>query len=114
MLGLAPDGVCLATKVTPRAGGLLHHRFTLTPTAHGRVAVCSLLHFAVESLRLGVTQHRALWSSDFPHSQPKVDSAIAWPTRIDDSMGRVHCQRVPSSRQNLSGMFDRFHVLAYH
>src|SRR6478735_12578062 len=30
--GLAPGGVCLATTVTRRAGGLLHHRFTLTST----------------------------------------------------------------------------------
>src|SRR6478752_6193851 len=29
--GLAPGGVCLATTVSRRAGGLLHHRFTLTP-----------------------------------------------------------------------------------
>src|SRR5919112_4975169 len=28
--GLAPGGVCLATAVSRRAGGLLHHRFTLT------------------------------------------------------------------------------------
>ena len=28
--GLAPGGVCLATTVSRRAGGLLHHRFTLT------------------------------------------------------------------------------------
>ena len=27
---LAPGGVCLATTVARRAGGLLHHRFTLT------------------------------------------------------------------------------------
>ena len=27
---LAPGGVCLATPITRRAGGLLHHRFTLT------------------------------------------------------------------------------------
>src|SRR5450756_886827 len=29
---LAPGGVYLATPVTWSAGGLLHHRFTLTPT----------------------------------------------------------------------------------
>jgi hypothetical protein len=29
-LGLAPGGVCQATSVTRCAGGLLHHRFTLT------------------------------------------------------------------------------------
>lgn len=30
LLGLAPDGVCRASPVTRAAGGLLHHRFTLT------------------------------------------------------------------------------------
>ena len=29
LLGLAPDGVCLADPVAWTAGGLLHHRFTL-------------------------------------------------------------------------------------
>ena len=33
--GLAPGGVCLATTVTRRAGGLLHHRFTLTAPESG-------------------------------------------------------------------------------
>ena len=80
MLGLAPDGVCPATAVTRRAGGLLHHRFTLTPTAKGREAVCFLLHFAVESLRLGVAQHRALRSSDFPHEQACPVHATVRPT----------------------------------
>lgn len=41
-LGLAPDGVYLAARVTTDAGGLLHHRFTLTDL---RPAVCFLLHF---------------------------------------------------------------------
>src|SRR5699024_3040813 len=36
-LGLAPGGVCLATPVTRGAGGLLHHPFTLTRTAHPQV-----------------------------------------------------------------------------
>jgi len=29
LLGLAPGGGCLAARVTPGAGGLLHHLFTL-------------------------------------------------------------------------------------
>ncbi len=41
-LGLAPSGVCLATGVTPGAGGLLHHRFTLTGPRGP--AVCFLWH----------------------------------------------------------------------
>jgi len=30
LLGFAPGGVCLAGDITAAAGGLLHHRFTLT------------------------------------------------------------------------------------
>ena len=41
-LGLAPGGVYLATSVTRGAGGLLHHRFTLTGAQ--TPAVCSLWH----------------------------------------------------------------------
>ena len=33
--GLAPGGVCPATTVTRRAGGLLHHRFTLASAPRG-------------------------------------------------------------------------------
>lgn len=33
LLGLAPSGGYLATHITARAGGLLHHLFTLTPLA---------------------------------------------------------------------------------
>src|SRR5690606_24434626 len=42
--GLAPGGVYRATPVTRGAGGLLHHRFTLTPRGV-REAVCFLWHF---------------------------------------------------------------------
>jgi len=31
LFGLAPDGVCQACRVAATAGGLLPHRFTLTP-----------------------------------------------------------------------------------
>jgi len=41
---LAPDGVYRADLVTQVAGGLLHHRFTLTPIACAAGAVCSLWH----------------------------------------------------------------------
>ncbi len=46
LLGLAPGGVCRADRVTPVAGALLPHRFTLT--CAGRTppsAVCFLWHF---------------------------------------------------------------------
>ena len=40
-LGLAPGGVYQAARVTPGAGGLLHHRFTLTPgRVRGRSVFC--------------------------------------------------------------------------
>jgi hypothetical protein len=44
--GLAPGGVYLAAPVARHAGGLLHHRFTLTAVLpEGRpAAVCSLWH----------------------------------------------------------------------
>ena len=48
-LGLAPSGVCRAARVTPGAGALLPHRFTLTCAGPLRrpvppSAVCSLWH----------------------------------------------------------------------
>jgi hypothetical protein len=45
LLGLAPGGVYRAARVTPDAGALLPHRFTLTcGRSPGPSAVCSLLH----------------------------------------------------------------------
>ena len=34
LLGLAPDGGCLAARVTTGAGGLLHHLFTFATPTH--------------------------------------------------------------------------------
>ncbi len=45
LFDLAPSGVCLADPVARNAGGLLHHRFTLTAPAGADVAVCFLWHF---------------------------------------------------------------------
>jgi hypothetical protein len=42
--GLAPGGVYLAAQVTLSAGGLLHHRFTLTSRGVAGEAVCFLWH----------------------------------------------------------------------
>lgn len=39
LLGLAPGGGCLATRITAGAGGLLHHRFTITHPLRGRLSV---------------------------------------------------------------------------
>ena len=76
-LGLAPGGVYLAAMVTHRAGGLLHHRFTLTSVSRG-----GLLSVALSrgSPRVGVTHHLALWSPDFPRFQ-SPETAITRPTR---------------------------------
>src|ERR1700675_3011569 len=45
LLDLAPSGVCRAARVTPGAGALLPHRFTLTcdadpPDVHRRSVFC--------------------------------------------------------------------------
>ena len=79
LLGLAPGGVCLATDITACAGGLLHRRFTLTSYD----AIYFSVALAVGLLRLTVSQHRALWSADFPR--------CAWAHRdhevnLDDSI----------------------------
>jgi hypothetical protein len=65
-LDLAPGGVYQAARITPGAGGLLHHRFTLTP---GTVPGGGLLSVALSrgSPRVGVTDHLALRSPDLPH-----------------------------------------------
>jgi len=70
-LDLAPGGVYRAAAVTCGAGGLLHHRFTLTlqPWPGG-----GLLSVALSrgSPRVGVTDHPALWSPDLPHRAAKA------------------------------------------
>jgi hypothetical protein len=65
LFGLAPGGVCLAPDVATGTGELLPHRFTLTPLASGRGGLLSVA-LSSSSPRLGVTQHPALWSPDFP------------------------------------------------
>ena len=64
LFGLAPGGVCRAGAVARAAGELLPHRFTLTPCG----AVCFLLRCPRGCPRLGVTQHPALRSPDFPRA----------------------------------------------
>jgi hypothetical protein len=63
-LDLAPGGVYRAAAVTCGAGGLLHHRFTLTPWVRGGLFSVALSR---GSPRVGVTDHPALWSPDLPH-----------------------------------------------
>ena len=66
LLGFAPGGVYLANLVTQAAGGLLHHRFTLTfPTCcEGGLFSVAL---ARGSPRVAVSHHRIRWSPDVPH-----------------------------------------------
>ena len=45
LFGLAPDGVYQARRVTPPAGELLPHRFTLTRVTEVTQAVYFLLHY---------------------------------------------------------------------
>ncbi len=70
-LDLAPGGVYRATPVTRGAGGLLHHRFTLTP---GPEAGGGLFSVALSRglPRVAVDNHPALWSPDFPRQDPEV------------------------------------------
>src|SRR3954453_2750311 len=70
---LAPGGVYRAARVTPGAGGLLHHRFTLTAQANPYGGLLSVA-LSRESPRVGVTHHLALWSPDFPRRGPKTST----------------------------------------
>jgi len=75
---LAPGGVCRATPVARRAGGLLLHRFTLTScglaTPGGGLFSVALSR---GSPRVGVTHHPALRSPDLPR-RPRISP---WSTR---------------------------------
>ena len=68
LFGLAPGGVYLAAPIAQGTGELLPHLFTLIPTF--AETVCFLWHFPyprpVEPGTVRVTDHPALWSSDFP------------------------------------------------
>lgn len=52
LLDLAPGGGCLAARITANAGGLLHHRFTLTLTEVRAHCFCGP---ADRSLRPGIS-----------------------------------------------------------
>ncbi len=76
LFGLAPGGVCLASDVTTGTGELLPHRFTLTPPVRGGLLSVAL---SCSSPRLGVTQHPALRSPDFPPVPLQGGPAIICP-----------------------------------
>lgn len=86
---LAPGGVYLAAAVTGGAGGLLHHRFTLTPGPRTEGGLFSVA-LSRGSPRVAVNHHLALWSPDVPRRAPE-GARRDRPT--DSSAGR----RVPST-----------------
>ena len=65
LLDLAPDEVYPAGLITQASGGLLHHRFTLTPPLARRGGLLSVA-LALGLPRVGVTHRPALWSPDVP------------------------------------------------
>ena len=70
LLDLAPDGGYLAARIAARAGGLLHHLFTIAALRQQSVSVARSGRFACEGFPVpGFPRHRALWSADFPRSQ---------------------------------------------
>ena len=92
LLGLAPGGGYLATHITVRAGGLLHHLFTLTPPPspppnRGRLGGVRFVSVALSGRFTsldgfpapGAIRRRALWSADFPRPRQRR-AAIARPT----------------------------------
>jgi hypothetical protein len=86
LFGLAPGGVCRATRVTPGAGALLPHRFTLTcagPEArHRRSVLCGTF---LRVTPTGSRRHPALWSPDLPrrrHATPRPPGRLTVPTSV--------------------------------
>jgi len=69
---LAPGGVYRADRVTPAAGALLPHRFTLACVPPGDDTIGGLFSVALScrSPRLAASQHPALWSPDLPRPVP--------------------------------------------
>src|SRR5204862_7571711 len=91
LCGLAPGGVYRAGLVTETAGALLPHRFTLARCARAPAGGLLSVALSVGSRPLGVTQHLALWSSDFPHRSVYC-GAITWETRSKTPFA-LHVQR---------------------
>src|SRR6476661_5367607 len=97
---LAPGGVYLAEPVTWPAGGLLHHRFTLTAVP-ARPEGCvvhrgGLFSVALSrgSPRVAVGHHPALWSPDVPRRWLPTD-ATAWPTHPRARIGQPEVPHPP-------------------
>ena len=79
---LAPRGVCIATRVTPRCGGLLPHHFTLTlfgsGSCGGRFVFCCTFRPGSSRFPSPVfTGRAALWCPDFPRTEPSEEDRPA-------------------------------------
>jgi len=85
-LDLAPGGVYRAAAVACGAGGLLHHRFTLTPAPSRCRGGLLSVALSRGSPRVGVTDHLALWSPDLPRrtrvGPPRPPGRLTLGTRI--------------------------------
>lgn len=78
---LAPGEVYPASPITRAPGGLLHHRFTLTPAPEGAVAVCSLLHFLADCSGWVLPTALLCGARTFLGAVPENYDATVWPTR---------------------------------
>ena len=89
-LDLAPGGVCRAATVARRAGGLLHHRFTLAAGASTDGGLFSVA-LSRGSPRVAVSHHPALRSPDFPRRSRR--SHRGRPTDSSAPSGYSTCDR---------------------
>jgi hypothetical protein len=98
LLGLAPGGACRAARVTPGAGALLPHRFTLACT--GCPAIGGLFSVALScgSPRLAVNQHPALRSPDLPRHSRTVPRPPGRLTVTTQSTTELVAQMPPERR----------------
>ena len=82
---LAPGGVCRAVRVTPGAGALLPHRFTLTcgsgPWRPSPIGGLFSVALSCGSPRLAVSQHPALRSPDLPQPGRSLGERLTATTR---------------------------------
>ncbi len=101
-LDLAPGGVCRAAPVTRNAGGLLHHRFTLTGTC--TPAVCFLWHFPAGCPGWALPTTLPCGVRTF--LDPVASAAITRPTRPRSGYGIDHVCRV-AMREQLSQKHPR-------
>ena len=88
LFGLSPGGVYLAAPVAGGTGELLPHHFTLTAERAGGGIFSVALSLGLPPL--GVTQHPALWSSDFPRT-PRRGPRSSCPLRRPNLVRTTVC-----------------------